>query len=138
MIKRNPLPSKAVLDALFNYDPITGLLVWKAISWGRKAGTKTAGGYIAVRVNGQAYQAHRLIWVIMTSSAPADDIDHINRARDDNRWVNLRAATLAQNSANVGKQRNNTTGYKGVGTLPHSPNRWQAQIKGIIYLTPSS
>ena len=38
----------------------------------------------------------------MTGEWPEDQIDHINRKRDDDRWINLRAATQSQNSYNRG------------------------------------
>ena len=40
--------------------------------------------------------------------------DHINHNGLDNREINLRICTAAGNQHNTGKQRNNTTGYKGV------------------------
>lgn len=133
MTHRLKLPSKEQLDRLLAYDPLTGALTWKVqrsgVRFWQEAGTIKRSGYRAIRVAGLAYQAHRLAWVIMTGEEPESDIDHINGVRTDNRWVNLRSATPLQNSANAARQRNNLTGYKGVGTLPHSPNRWQAQIK---------
>lgn len=40
--------------------------------------------------------------------------DHINRDGLDNRRINLRESTNAENCRNVGLTKNNTTGYKGV------------------------
>lgn len=54
-------------------------------------------------------------------------VDHINGDGLDNRRTNLRAASVSQNLANRGPQRNNTSGYKGV-TLRRN-GRMVAQIK---------
>lgn len=51
--------------------------------------------------------------------------DHINRDKLDNRRCNLRPATSKQSVCNRGKQRNNTSGYKGVCW---GQGRWQAYI----------
>lgn len=62
--------------------------------------------------------------------------DHINGNKLDNRKGNLRIANASQNMVNRLKQRNNTSGYKGV-CKTSSCNRWVAQIycdKQYIYL----
>lgn len=41
-------------------------------------------------------------------------VDHINGNILDNRLTNLRCCSISQNLRNRGKNRNNTTGYKGV------------------------
>ena len=54
-------------------------------------------------------------------------IDHISRVKTDNRRENLRLATNKQNQQNRGKQRNNTSGYKGVG-IRKKLNKYIAHI----------
>lgn len=62
--------------------------------------------------NGRAFNIylHRMLM----DPAPGFFVDHINGDRLDNRRQNLRLATKSQNMMNRGKQKNNTTGYKGV------------------------
>jgi hypothetical protein len=55
------------------------------------------------------------------------EIDHINGDSLDNRDENLRPATESQNLANRGKQRNNTSGYKGVAR--NNKTDWMASIQ---------
>ena len=54
--------------------------------------------------------------------------DHVNRNGLDNRRINLRPATYAQNGANRALLRNNTSGYKGVH-WDRRGRKWRAQIK---------
>ncbi len=83
-------------------------------------------GYIYVLV-GKHYAAHRIAWLLMTGEWPKADIDHRNKNRADNRWVNLREATRSQNLANQGPRPNNTSGLKGV-SWDAKNNKWVAQI----------
>jgi hypothetical protein len=53
--------------------------------------------------------------------------DHRNGDTLDNRKENLRAATRSQNGANRGKQRNNSSGYKGIAWMRRI-KKWQASI----------
>ena len=55
----------------------------------------------------------------MTGDLPTGQVDHRDTNRANNRWGNLRLATLTQNNRNVGIQRNNSTGFKGVSK--HGP-----------------
>jgi hypothetical protein len=53
-------------------------------------------------------------------------VDHINGDGLDNRRVNLRPASTAQNARNRGRQANNTSGFKGVYIRG---SRWRAMIQ---------
>ncbi len=53
-------------------------------------------------------------------------VDHINGDTFDNRKENLRLANKAKNSMNRLRQRNNTTGFKGVSICK---GKYQAYIK---------
>jgi len=63
-------------------------------------------------------------------------IDHIDDNSLNNQRNNLRLATSSQNGMNRGKQKNNTSGYKGVSRHIKA-EKWQASIKlhkKLIYL----
>lgn len=65
---------------------------------------------------------HRLI----LGAQEGQIVDHINGDSLDNRRANLRFATAAQNSRNVGPFRNNAAGLKGVRLCK---GRWMARIQ---------
>jgi hypothetical protein len=54
-------------------------------------------------------------------------IDHINGDKEDNRLVNLRLATPMQQTQNVIKYKNNTSGYVGVH-WDKSTNKWVSRV----------
>jgi hypothetical protein len=58
---------------------------------------------------------------------PNEQIDHADGNPLNNQKSNLRVATPAQNNANRGKTRSNTSGYKGV-FWDKTRDRWYAQI----------
>lgn len=84
-------------------------------------------GYAHARIGGRTVYLHHLIWRLMGKRKR--QLDHKNRNSLDNRRENLRAATYAENSRNHGRQRNNTSGYKGV-FRNHKLGKWQAKIHG--------
>ena len=55
------------------------------------------------------------------------DIDHINGDKLDNRYSNLRLCEKHENLKNRGKNKNNTSGFKGV-TWNKIAKKWMAQI----------
>ena len=116
--------------ACLDYDPDTGELKWKAETpWAshRVIATIPRRGKsprTLVRFS-VTYQAHRLIWLMMTGEWPEHEVDHVNGDGADNRWLNLRAATRSQNSVN--RRYRNNTGYRGVRRLPNG--NYRARIK---------
>lgn len=98
---------RELLD-LLSYNPETGIFVWvnpppsKPYLLGKEAGSQTAQGYIEIRVKGLGYRASRLAWFYMTGQEPKGEVDHENRVKTDNRWLNLRDLTPSENQHNRG------------------------------------
>lgn len=119
------------LRQVLNYNPETGVFIWK-IPTGKRtkvgsvAGSIRKDGYRPIKVDGHRYLAHRLAWLYQTGEWPTDVIDHINGDPSDNRIANLREASRFQNQQNQGVRKNNTSGFKGVSL---SRGRWCAEIR---------
>lgn len=142
-MQARPLPPQKYLHECFDYVPVTGELHWrerpishfhdnKVISkhgrkrtaeshqraWnaafaGKPFGHKQPDGYLVGALNNLNYSAQRIIFKWMTDREPIQ-IDHRDRDKENNRWQNLRAATVAQNKANSGISARNQCGWKGV------------------------
>lgn len=102
------------------YDAETGVFTGiinrgKRYKVGMPFGRLERKGYLQVSIDGTTYQLQRLAWLYFYGSLPNDQVDHINCDPSDNRISNLRPATIAQNNRNRPIQKNNTSGYKGVG-----------------------
>lgn len=94
---------------------------------GDVAGTVTALGYVSVSIGGMKIPAHRIAWAYTFGEWPAEEIDHINGDKTDNRLDNLRLADRSQNCRNAGIRKDNTSGFKGV-TFRRSTGKWISQI----------
>ena len=97
------------LKKLLNYNPDTGAFTWvvnvggrcgSRIKAGSIAGTINSKGYRVINIKGSLHREHRLAFLFMTGSYPKYEVDHINRERCDNRWVNLRDVTHKDNLQN--------------------------------------
>lgn len=111
MVQPNPPPARIMLTAhrareLFDYDEISGDLIWSARSRhrahciGRVAGHIDGEGYRRVKVDDKEYRAHRVVWLWVRGSWPMTELDHIDRDRLNNRIANLRETTRQQNCLN--------------------------------------
>lgn len=118
---------------MLSYEAETGVFTWVALSGRRaKIGDRAGSfnksiGYRVIGIDGARYYEHRLAWLWVTGSWPDNDIDHINCDKSDNRWTNLRGATMAQNIANIGSWRHNTSGLKGAH-WSKAAQRWSSRI----------
>jgi hypothetical protein len=131
MKQYNTRVSREEVAALLNYDPQTGLLTHKVNGHKRKAGDVTGRldtkGYVRIRLLGYEFKAHRLAWLLTYGVWPVAEIDHINGCPSDNRIMNLRDVSVAENGWNrKGAMRNNTSGYLGVSRS--ADGRFHAQI----------
>jgi len=124
--------TQARLKDVLDYDPATGIFIWKkylssTTKVGEVAGDVKPSGYRFIGIDGSRYRAHRLACLWMTGHWPTLQIDHKNTNRDDNWWSNLRPATNAENGFNSKKKKNNTSGYKGV-FWSKQKSKWAAKI----------
>ena len=125
---------------LFNYDPVSGALTNKINRRKARAGADATnphnGGYRRVGVDRRQYLAHRVIILMQFGYLPAEDTDHINGIKDDNRISNLRAVSHRENMRNLKLAKNNTSGVTGVG-FNKANKKWVARINtkhGLKYL----
>jgi len=129
----NAILTETRLKELLNYDPDTGIFVRiKTVGPTAREGQisgylHNASGYYISCLDYVDYKHHRLAWLYVTGKWPNGCLDHINGDRKDNRFLNLREATKAQNSYNSGTPKTNTSGYKGV-SWSNQANKWFAKI----------
>lgn len=119
------------LKRVLNYCPDTGVFRWlenrsKSAKIGSLAGSKDLEGYICIMIDGKSYRANRLAYFYMTGFWP-DVADHINRIRDDNRWLNIRNCQQHQNCCNTKLSIKNTSGVKGV-SYRKDTGKWRSYV----------
>jgi hypothetical protein len=142
-----------LLRSLLRYDSETGFLFWKerpvsmfkdhggryTAEWcAKNFNNKHAGnraltavnqsGYLTGGILGRVHSAHRVAWALHHGSWPLDgeDMDHINRVKQDNRAKNLRLATKTQNGHNRILHREKSP-YIGV-TWYKPTGKWVAKV----------
>jgi hypothetical protein len=125
-----------IVRKLLDYDPDTGALTWRARSidmfsngkygrarsrsawnarWaGAVAGRPNTWGHLQIGIYGRRYLSHRLAWLWMTGEWPTNTVDHKDMDPSNNRWENLRLATMSQQNMNQRPGKNNTSGVRGV------------------------
>jgi hypothetical protein len=129
-----PIITVERLRQVLDYNHETGIFTRRitlgatAIAGSVTSAATDAHGYRRVMVDGRRYPAHRLAWLHFHGVWPADQIDHINGSRSDNRIANLRAVTQLVNIQNQRTaRRNNASGFLGVSWVKDR-SKWRAQI----------
>ena len=119
------------LKSLLTYDADTGEFRWRIkrprCTPGCVAGTPSYHGYTVIKLDGVSYKAHRLAWLYENGNWPASELDHINRARGDNRIANLRLVSRFSNCQNRVKSENAHSKHIGV-SRSFNGKRWRAYI----------
>lgn len=118
---------------LFDYEPITGSLIWKNLPsskcntsfLGKPVGAKNSAGRYHTCIDGKFYYNSQLVFLYHHGYIPEHELDHINRDVSDDRIENLRELSRSCNAINQGNSAKNTSGVKGV--RKHR-NSWAASI----------
>lgn len=122
--------TQELLRERFHYDPESGAFTRiKGFSHNAVIGAPLElmdkCGYLYLRLHKRRFTIHRLIWMYVHGTWPAN-IDHINGNRSDNRILNLRECTVAENACNTSRPTG-ISGYRGV-YLDKRTGKWGARI----------
>jgi HNH endonuclease/AP2 domain len=142
-LRQKQREAEAQLDADYvrsrlEYDPDTGVFRWKPRNdlgapywWNGKLAGKRAGyickGHLVIRLDGRLYCAHRLAFLIMEGSWPAEFVNHADGNPANNRWNNLRPATLSQSTA--ARKNQWCMSASGVKGVRRNGKGWMAEIE---------
>lgn len=133
MMKEEKL-SLAYVRSILHYDRVTGVFTWREqrgrVSPGTPAGTVNHAGYCIIRIDGCLYQASRLAWFYVKKRWPKHTVDHRDTDPLNNRFANLREATIRQNQWNKSVAHCKHLKLKGVFYRARNKRRpYEAQIR---------
>ena len=91
-----------------------------------EVGYQNNDGYFYLKIFGENYLVHRLVWSWHYGEVPYE-VDHLDNDKSNNSIENLRSASRSENIFNSLKNVSNKSGYKGV-CFHKATNKWNAQI----------
>lgn len=121
------------LKEVLSYNEETGVFIWKidrqgtGCRKGKKANAIETVGYSVICIDKQKYKAHRLVFLYVYGNMPEHQVDYINHIKTDNRFCNLRLATISENQRNRRINKNNTSGFYGVNWCKQTKS-WRVRI----------
>jgi hypothetical protein len=123
----------ADLHRRFLYEPDTGHLIYRVRRGRQRRGTIAGAASaknraVEVHIDGTRFPITRVIWAMQTGEWPSLPIDHINRSWRDNRWRNLRAASVVENSANRSRPDGKSGLPRGVGKYGNRFGAYRSNI----------
>lgn len=126
------------LSDYFYYDPSSPSCLRNKVS--RRAarqdmvqGTLGNRGYWQVRLLGERFVQHRIVWELHFGPIPEGSvIDHIDRDKSNNRIENLRCTSQSSNMTN--QPQRNSSGHKGVYQNQASGKYQVRSLKDSKYL----
>ncbi|MEG3348397.1 HNH endonuclease [Novacetimonas sp. GS1] len=131
---KSPLTWERLREVL-DYDPETGIFTWRLrfgkdgrkLGWsGKVAGNICqASGYRIIGIDGITYRGGRLAWLYINGEWPPCVVDHIDCDRANDRYANLRLASISENARNTISLAN-ALGAKGV--VQTASGKFRAQI----------
>ena len=130
---------------LFTHDPLTGAWdnrITRGQSRQARAGEPAGSWKLEkkkplrrrVWVDHKLYYMSRLIWKYVYGVDPQAQVDHFDRDTTNEKLDNLRDITHGHQALNKARQRNNTTGAKGIGFRQGTRRRrasWAASYCGV-------
>jgi len=99
---------------------------WNAKKAGENPCYVDSHGYEVISLDGKSIKAHHAAFILTEGFKP-DEVDHENGVRHDNRWVNIRSVSRAENSRNRKVRSDSGTGICGV-SFRKDNNKWRAKI----------
>lgn len=120
------------LKSIFRYDEDTGHIY--IINSDNYRCSKTPlgiidNGYVVILYCGYYVFSHRLAFALKLGRWPIDEVDHIDRIKTNNRWLNLREASRLDNVVNRGLRKDNSTGITGVSV--RRSGSFRVRIDGV-------
>ena len=137
-MKYKELPPVEMLRELFDYNPVTGVVVRrKTTSPHSKKGAVVGcpqgpkgGQYLTVGIGYELFKLHRIIWKLMTGDDPVHfDVDHRDRNRTNNKWENLRVGSINTQHRPNSQNRGPNKGKRFKGVRQRANGSWFAGIQ---------